>query len=100
MQGMFTKEFSTYLRKKDIFARVGGDEFAVLLPECPLESAAKRMEAIRGHMSDQCSSSFSFSFGITFVPKDSSDSENAIFHRADREMYRDKQARTKIEGGR
>ena len=89
----FTNELGAYLRKVDIFARVGGDEFVVLLPGCPLETAAKRMEAIRSRLTGQSS----FSYGVTFVPKESRDSVEEIFHRADRDMYRDKRARTGAE---
>ena len=91
----FTKELSDYLRKADIFARVGGDEFVVLLPGCPQETAIKRMEAIRSRLTGLSS----FSYGVTFVPKESGDSVEEIFRQADNQMYRDKQMRTGAERG-
>lgn len=91
----FTQEFSAYLRKADIFARVGGDEFVVLLPGCPQQTAEKRMEAIRSRLAGQSS----FSYGVTFVPKDSGRNVEEIFRLADKEMYRDKQVRTGAERG-
>lgn len=37
----------THLRKSDIFGRVGGEEFAILLPGCGLEEARNRAEQLR-----------------------------------------------------
>lgn len=90
----FTKELGSCLRKADIFARVGGDEFVVLLPGCPLKTARKRFESIRGHLAVQCRPSFAFSYGITYVMKNSGDSVEQILRRADQAMYQDKQARS------
>lgn len=36
-----------HLRKSDIFGRLGGEEFGILLPDCMLASVSKRAEAIR-----------------------------------------------------
>lgn len=90
----FARELRDYLRNTDIFARVGGDEFVILLPGCPQEAAENRMEAIRSHFS-----SFPFSYGVTYVPKGTSDRVEEIIRRADREMYCDKRVRTGAEKG-
>ncbi|MFR1518447.1 MAG: GGDEF domain-containing protein [Clostridia bacterium] len=90
----FTKELSVYLRKSDLFARVGGDEFVILLPGCTQEMAEKRMEAIRSYLGGNFHPPFSFSYGISFHGRDSGETADQIFRRADQAMYRDKQART------
>ena len=93
----FAKELSSCLRKADVFARVGGDEFIVMLPGCSLEAAEKRMKSIRIHMEEQCRPSFSFSYGIAFVTDNYNGSVEQILHRADQAMYLDKQKRNGSE---
>jgi diguanylate cyclase (GGDEF)-like protein len=36
-----------HLRKNDIFGRLGGEEFGILLPDCTLANVSARAEAIR-----------------------------------------------------
>jgi diguanylate cyclase (GGDEF)-like protein len=44
--------FRTHLRPYDVFGRVGGEEFGVLLPGCTLESARERCEELRRAVAD------------------------------------------------
>ena len=83
----FVKEFGAYLRRADIFARFGGDEFIVLLPGCMEESTRKRIEDIRDRMAG------GFSYGVAFVPGNTDDNAEQIIRRADQSMYQDKQKR-------
>lgn len=89
----FAEEFSRMLRKTDIFSRVGGDEFVVLLPGCEEEKAAERMEAIRSRLSEEFHPPYSFSYGIFYVSGRNDYSVEQIFRSADLAMYQDKQAR-------
>ena len=89
----FVQEFGSLLRRDDIFSRVGGDEFAVLLPGCEKDAAANRMDDIRRYMTEKSDSCISFSYGIAHVSGNTGDSPEQIFRRADQEMYLDKQAR-------
>lgn len=45
-------EFRRHLRANDIFGRVGGEEFGVLLPGCSSEAARERCEQLRHALSE------------------------------------------------
>ncbi len=45
-------ELAARLRKSDTLARIGGDEFAVLLPECPVAQARAIAEKLRATVED------------------------------------------------
>lgn len=87
----FAREFSSRLRKTDVFARVGGDEFIVLFPNCTPEAATQRMEDIRVSLVHDCSTQFLFSYGVTHASGDAPETVEQIIRRADQAMYRDKQ---------
>ncbi len=63
-------EIRRHLRANDIFGRVGGEEFGVLLPGCSLDAARERCEQLRSALSDlsitldQHQITVSASFGI------------------------------------
>ena len=59
----FAEEFGARLRETDIFARVGGDEFVVLLLDCTERNTRERMEKIRLQLSAKFNPLFSFSYG-------------------------------------
>ncbi|MCH1983250.1 GGDEF domain-containing protein [Ruminococcus sp. OA3] len=90
----FAKEFQSCLRGSDIFARVGGDEFVVLLLDCSLETAKRRMETIRTRLTEQYSPPFSFSFGVSCTSENMTGCAEDLLSRADHAMYRDKKTRT------
>lgn len=74
-------------RKEDVCARIGGDEFALLLPDTRLAGAEARMERFRDRMdalaNDPLSLRISVSFGIAVASEGTVD----IFERADEKMY-------------
>ena len=90
----FAQEFGAWLRKPDVFARVGGDEFVVLLPGCTQETAETRMKEIRTRMEQAYSPPLSFSFGVTSASQTPDDSVEEVFRRSDQAMYQDKQMRS------
>ncbi|HEY3290440.1 MAG TPA: GGDEF domain-containing protein, partial [Anaerolineae bacterium] len=81
------------LRKSDLIARMGGDEFAVLLPNTGTEQAAlviKRLTAAVAQLSlveFGVSGHLSISAGSAILADDDTDI-NALMRRADRAMYR------------
>jgi diguanylate cyclase (GGDEF)-like protein len=87
-----SQNISSVLREHDVAARYGGDEFVVLLPECPVESAQKVVERMikcfeQHSMRYQGEDiELSASFGIAEYPTDGDDLETLI-EKADTAMY-------------
>ncbi len=84
------------IRREDIFARVGGEEFALILPETQGPEASAVADKIRKLVE---ASEFSFdtitipvtvSLGVASL--DPADSAESLFARADANLYRAKQA--------
>lgn len=84
------------LRNTDVLARLGGEEFAVLLPETSLANAAQLAERLRLALAyltladGQQPIQLTASFGVSAWQEADADVE-AMLHRADSEMYRAKQ---------
>jgi len=85
------------LRKTDIFGRIGGEEFAVILPETDRELALNIGERLRQKLSEIIVESdlgkvkFTVSIGLTMF-EDESDTLVAIMGRADSALYKAKEA--------
>jgi diguanylate cyclase (GGDEF)-like protein len=83
------------LRKADILARYGGDEFVAILTETPLERAAEVAERIRASVENTSFSAdgkrvaSTISVGISCYSKEAEDEEE-IMARADRKLYESK----------
>ena len=83
------------LRAADLAARYGGEEFVLLLPETPLEGAAKLAEAIRAdveglrvpHPRSTTSEFVTVSVGAATMVPTSFDELRSLFLAADRAMY-------------
>lgn len=83
------------LRQNDFWGRLGGEEFALVLPETNLTAAlvaAERIRALLESQRIQCSSnSFSITVSIGVSSFRPGDTEEALLHRADQAMYRAKE---------
>lgn len=89
------------LREHDVIGRLGGEEFAILLPETELETARAVAERLRQNIErttvDGQSFHFTVSFGVAQV-KGSEETAEEVIRRADEALYRAKQkGRNRVE---
>lgn len=82
------------IRCRDIFARIGGDEFCIILKKCPRDEAEEKLKSILDLFGSDTSKPYpkGFSYGITEIPKDHAPlTAEAVLHQADMNMYHQKQ---------
>lgn len=83
------------MRPVDLFGRVGGEEFGVLLPDCPIEAAGQRAEQLRVAIASMPSGidgvTVSASFGVTSTRESGYDLRQMLIH-ADSALYSAKRA--------
>ncbi len=90
------------LRHGDFIARVGGDEFVALLPDCGHADDARVVAGMLQAALDQCQAQPSFarigvSIGVACCPADGRDAETLLRH-ADADMYAAKHGRGRAAG--
>lgn len=93
------------VRQNDLVARVGGDEFVVLLPDCRDAQAAREVaDSLRARITAPCRLpeglfQLDASIGVATFPADGADAETLLAH-ADGVMYAAKHGeRTWVESG-
>jgi diguanylate cyclase (GGDEF)-like protein len=87
------KMISNRIRKIDVFARWGGEEFVILLPDTSVKQAVNLAEELREHISRMDIPSVcqvTASFGVAgYCPEDTVDT---LVNKADNAMYEAKDA--------
>ncbi|MEO1088140.1 MAG: GGDEF domain-containing protein, partial [Acidobacteriota bacterium] len=83
-----------FLRPEQVFARVGGEEFAILSPETPLVGASNLAEKLRSHFEDarfdyaEVDLDITCSFGVADLMPGMD--REGLYHAADQAMYESK----------
>jgi len=90
-----------YMRPGDLFGRLGGEEFGVMLPECSLDVACQRAEELRVALAATLAAGLdhpvSASFGVASSLQSGYDLRQLLIH-ADSALYRAKRAgRNRVE---
>ncbi len=91
-----TKLISKNIRTSDVFARWGGEEFVILMPNTGSDSAYKKAEFLRGVVENhevEYIPKITISLGVTEISL--SDKERTCFKRVDKALYQAKETRNK-----
>lgn len=94
----FVETIQKHIRKEDVFARIGGDEFCVILYNCPYEMAERKIRKIQKEFSSGQTKEYpkSFSCGIVEVEGGNEEMQvRDIIKQADHEMYLQKKEHKK-----
>lgn len=93
-----TERIRSTVRRDEVFARCGGEEFAVILPEATLEQAALFAERIRAIVqanpvkAEDREIPVTISLGVAYTAGEDALSPEALFDRADQKLYAAKQS--------
>ena len=95
----FVNTVKEHIRKGDIFARIGGDEFCMILVDCTKKDAEERIRQMQNEFRCERTRKYakSFSCGIVEIEKNHKDIDReTIMEQADRIMYEQKRVHKEI----
>lgn len=86
------------IREEDLFARIGGDEFCIILNNCTKEKAERKLKKMQSMFGSEKAHSYekSFSFGLVEIPENHAPvSVETVLHQADMFMYQQKREKNR-----
>ena len=95
----YTALIRSELRSSDVFCRVGGEEFVIILPHTNLNNAGIIAEKIRARVEEhQTKVSITMSFGVVQIKED--EDSSLLYKRVDKLLYKAKESgRNKVVVG-
>ena len=88
----FAKRLESSVRLSDLASRMGGDEFLVLLPECPTSQVERLLSRLRSMEIDYNNQKIPISFSAGWVGYEPDETTEQFLARADRTLYAEKRA--------
>jgi two-component system cell cycle response regulator len=88
----FAEKLNAAVRISDVAARMGGDEFLAILPECPAEQIQAILKRLRPLEVEYEGHKLPVSFSSGWVGYETGESIEQFLDRADRTLYVDKRS--------
>ncbi len=94
--GIVARELCAVTRSTDVVCRIGGDEFAVIFPDCSPSTAETKLDNLNKDLiAYDVGYPMAVSYGLIGVTNDNTLSYTSIIMQADNMMYRNKNKRKK-----
>jgi diguanylate cyclase (GGDEF)-like protein len=93
----FARRLQAAIRKSDIAARMGGDEFLVLLPECTISQVHALLNRLHPMETEYGGTKIPICFSAGWVGYEKGETTEQFLERADRTLYAEKRAGKKRE---
>lgn len=96
----FVNTINDIIREDDMFARIGGDEFCIILRNCSKQDAYNKLEKAQKEFVSNNNEVYSknFSFGIVSLPENHGIVNiDTVIHEADNSMYEQKKLHKQLD---
>ena len=96
----FVNTINDIIREVDMFARIGGDEFCIILRDCSKQDAYNKLEKAQKEFVSNNNEVYSknFSFGIVSLPENHGIVNiDTVIHEADNSMYEQKKLHKQLD---
>jgi diguanylate cyclase (GGDEF)-like protein len=88
----FARRLESAIRKSDTAARMGGDEFLILLPECDTSQVQTLLDRLRPMETEYAGAKIPICFSAGWVGYEKGETPEQFLERADRTLYAEKRS--------